>query len=81
MKWLEVYVKFLKIINLIVFFNDLKLFKNMVGLVLIVGLGEVMYGVYEVFIMKYCIVKYLVFEKGFINLVLEEGWDRVLEFD
>ena len=26
--------------------------------------------------MKHRIVKYLVSEKGFTNLVLEEGWDR-----
>jgi erythromycin esterase len=31
--------------------------------------------------MKQRIVNYLVSEKGFINLVLEEGWDRALELD
>ena len=31
--------------------------------------------------MKHRIVNYLVSEKGFTNLVLEEGWDRALELD
>ena len=31
--------------------------------------------------MKNRIVNYLVSEKGFTNLVLEEGWDRALELD
>ena len=47
----------------------------------IVGLGEAMHGAHEVFTMKQRIVNYLVSEKGFINLVLEEGWDRALELD
>lgn len=62
-------------------FNDLKPLKNMVGSASIVGLGEATHGAHEVFTMKNRIVNYLVSEKGFINLVLEEGWDRALELD
>ena len=61
--------------------NDLKPLKDMVGSASIVGLGEATHGAHEVFTMKHRIVKYLVSEKGFTNLVLEEGWDRALELD
>lgn len=54
--------------------NDLKPLKDMVGSASIVGLGEATHGAHEVFTMKHRIVKYLVSEKGFTNLVLEEGW-------
>lgn len=53
----------------------------MVGSASIVGLGEATHGAHEVFTMKNRIVNYLVSEKGFTNLVLEEGWDRALELD
>ena len=44
----------------------------MVGSASIVGLGEATHGAHEVFTMKNRIVNYLVSEKGFTNLVLEE---------
>ena len=54
----------------------MKPLKDMVGSASIVGLGEATHGAHEVFTMKHRIVNYLVSEKGFTNLVLEEGWDR-----
>ncbi|BCB37291.1 succinoglycan biosynthesis protein [Bacillus cereus] len=80
-EWLEMHAKPLKTTNLNAPFNDLKPFKNMVGSASIVGLGEATHGAHEVFTMKNRIVNYLVSEKGFTNLVLEEGWDRALELD
>ena len=80
-EWLEMHAKPLKTTNPNAPFNDLKPFKNMVGSASIVGLGEATHGAHEVFTMKNRIVNYLVSEKGFTNLVLEEGWDRALELD
>lgn len=80
-EWLEMHAKPLKTTNPTASFNDLKPLKNMVGSASIVGLGEATHGAHEVFTMKQRIVNYLVSEKGFINLVLEEGWDRALELD
>lgn len=80
-EWLEMHAKPLKTTNPNTPFNDLKPFKNMVGSASIVGLGEATHGAHEVFTMKNRIVNYLVSEKGFTNLVLEEGWDRALELD
>ncbi|MEK0224126.1 erythromycin esterase family protein [Bacillus proteolyticus] len=80
-EWLEAYAKPLKTTNPTASLNDLKPLKNMVGSASIVGLGEATHGAHEVFTMKHRIVNYLVSEKGFINLVLEEGWDRALELD
>ncbi|MGG1940149.1 erythromycin esterase family protein [Paenibacillus polymyxa] len=80
-EWLEMHAKPLKTTNSTASFNDLKPLKNMVGSASIVGLGEATHGAHEVFTMKQRIVNYLVSEKGFTNLVLEEGWDRALELD
>ncbi|MEH7137009.1 erythromycin esterase family protein, partial [Priestia megaterium] len=80
-KWLEANAKPLKTTNPTASLNDLKPLKNMVGSASIVGLGEATHGAHEVFTMKHRIVNYLVSEKGFVNLVLEEGWDRALELD
>ncbi|KIU75619.1 erythromycin esterase family protein [Bacillus cereus] len=80
-KWLEAHAKPLKTTNPTASLNDLKPLKNMVGSASIVGLGEATHGAHEIFTMKHRIVKYLVSEKGFTNLVLEEGWDRALELD
>lgn len=80
-KWLEAHAKPLKTTNPTASLNDLKPLKDMVGSASIVGLGEATHGAHEVFTMKHRIVKYLVSEKGFTNLVLEEGWDRALELD
>ncbi|WP_433947846.1 erythromycin esterase family protein [Bacillus tropicus] len=80
-EWLEMHAKPLKTTNPNAPFNDLKPLKNMVGSASIVGLGEATHGAHEVFTMKHRIVNYLVSEKGFTNLVLEEGWDRALELD
>lgn len=80
-KWLEAHAKPLKTTNPTAALNDLKPLKNMVGSASIVGLGEATHGAHEIFTMKHRIVKYLVSEKGFTNLVLEEGWDRALELD
>jgi erythromycin esterase len=80
-EWLEAHAKPLKTTNPTAPLNDLKQLKNMVGSASIVGLGEATHGAHEVFTMKHRIVNYLVSEKGFINLVLEEGWDRALELD
>ncbi|MED3945115.1 erythromycin esterase family protein [Priestia megaterium] len=80
-KWLEANAKPLKTTNSTASLNDLKPLKNMVGSASIVGLGEATHGAHEVFTMKHRIVNYLVSEKGFVNLVLEEGWDRALELD
>lgn len=80
-KWLEAHAKPLKTTNPTAPLNDLKPLKNMVGSASIVGLGEATHGAHEVFTMKHRIVNYLVSEKGFTNLVLEEGWDRALELD
>ncbi|WP_318581565.1 erythromycin esterase family protein [Bacillus paranthracis] len=80
-EWLEMHAKPLKTTNPNEPFIDLKPLKNMVGSASIVGLGEATHGAHEVFTMKNRIVNYLVSEKGFINLVLEEGWDRALELD
>jgi erythromycin esterase len=77
-EWLEAHAKPLKTTNPTAPLNDLKQLKNMVGSASIVGLGEATHGAHEVFTMKHRIVNYLVSEKGFINLVLEEGWDRAL---
>ncbi|PEP05386.1 erythromycin esterase family protein [Bacillus wiedmannii] len=79
--WLEAHAKPLKTTNSTASLNDLKPLKNMVGSASIVGLGEATHGAHEVFTMKHRIVNYLVSEKGFTNLVLEEGWDRALELD
>lgn len=79
--WLEAHAKPLKTTNPNASLNDLKPLKNMVGSASIVGLGEATHGAHEVFTMKHRIVNYLVSEKGFTNLVLEEGWDRALELD
>ena len=80
-KWLEAHAKPLKTTNPTASLNDLKPLKDMVGSASIVGLGEATHGAHEVFTMKHRIVNYLVSEKGFTNLVLEEGWDRALELD
>lgn len=80
-EWLEAHAKPLKTTNPTASLNDLKSLKNMVGSASIVGLGEATHGAHEVFTMKHRIVNYLVSEKGFTNLVLEEGWDRALELD
>ncbi len=80
-EWLEMHAKPLRTTNPNSPFNDLKPLKNMVGSASIVGLGEATHGAHEIFTMKNCIVNYLVSEKGFTNLVLEEGWDRALELD
>lgn len=80
-KWLEEHVKPLKTTNPTASLNDLKPLKDMVGSASIVGLGETTHGAHEVFTMKHRIVHYLVSEKGFTNLVLEEGWDRALKLD
>lgn len=80
-EWLEMHAKPLRTTNPNSPFNDLKPLKNMVGSASIVGLGEATHGAHEVFTMKNRIVNYLVSEKGFTNLVLEEGWDRALELD
>ncbi len=80
-EWLEAHAKPLITTNPTAPLNDLKPLKNMVGSASIVGLGEATHGAHEVFTMKHRIVNYLVSEKGFINLVLEEGWDRALELD
>lgn len=80
-KWLEEHAKSLKTAQPTVSFDDLKPLKDMVGSASIVGLGEAMHGAHEVFTMKHRIVNYLVCEKGFTNLVLEEGWDSALELD
>ncbi|MBR9668321.1 erythromycin esterase [Bacillus cereus] len=78
---IEAHAKPLKTTNPTASLNDLKPLKDMVGSASIVGLGEATHGAHEVFTMKHRIVKYLVSEKGFTNLVLEEGWDRALELD
>ncbi|WP_404303506.1 erythromycin esterase family protein [Paenibacillus sp. DP01] len=80
-EWLEAHAKPLKTTNPTAPLNDLKPLKNMVGSASIVGLGEATHGAHEVYTMKHRIVNYLVSEKGFTNLVLEEGWDRALELD
>ncbi|WP_142286952.1 erythromycin esterase family protein, partial [Bacillus wiedmannii] len=80
-KWLEEHAKPLKTTNPTASLNDLKPLKDMVGSASIVGLGETTHGAHEVFTMKHRIVHYLVSEKGFTNLVLEEGWDRALKLD
>lgn len=80
-EWLEAHANPLKTTNPIAPLNDLEPLKNMVESASIVGLGEATHGAHEVFTMKHRIVNYLVSEKGFINLVLEEGWDRALELD
>lgn len=80
-EWLAEHAKPLKTTNPTASLNDLKPLKNMVGSASIVGLGEATHGAHEVFTMKHRIVNYLVSEKGFTNLVLEEGWDRALELD
>ena len=80
-KWLEEHAKPLKTTNPTASLNDLKPLKDMVGSASIVGLGETTHGAHEVFTMKHRIVHYLVSEKGFTILVLEEGWDRALKLD
>ncbi|QUG86950.1 erythromycin esterase family protein [Bacillus nitratireducens] len=80
-EWLEAHAKPLITTSPTAPLNDLKPLKDMVGSASIVGLGEATHGAHEVFTMKHRIVNYLVSEKGFINLVLEEGWDRALELD
>ena len=80
-KWLEEHANPLKTTNPTASLNDLKPLKEMVGSASIVGLGEATHGAHEVFTMKHRIVNYLVSEKGFTNLVLEEGWDKALELD
>ncbi|MED2792133.1 erythromycin esterase family protein [Bacillus wiedmannii] len=80
-KWLEEHAKPLKTTNPTASLNDLKPLKDMVGSASIVGLGETTHGAHEVFTMKHRIVHYLVSEKGFTNLVLEEGWDKALKLD
>ncbi|MGG2092823.1 erythromycin esterase family protein [Bacillus sp. S13(2024)] len=80
-KWLQEHAKPLKTTNPTASLNDLKPLKEMVGSASIVGLGEATHGAHEVFTMKHRIVNYLVSEKGFTNLVLEEGWDTALELD
>lgn len=80
-EWLEEHAKPLKTTNPTASLNDLKPLKDMVGSASIVGLGEATHGAHEVFTMKHRIVNYLVSEKGFTNLVLEEGWDRALKLD
>ncbi|MBE3649125.1 erythromycin esterase family protein, partial [Paenibacillus polymyxa] len=72
-EWLEAHAKPLKTTNPTAPLNDLKPLKNMVGSASIVGLGEATHGAHEVYTMKHRIVNYLVSEKGFTNLVLEEG--------
>ncbi|MFS0836871.1 erythromycin esterase family protein [Paenibacillus sp. 1P03SA] len=80
-QWLEANAKSLKSTDPAAAFDDLKPLNDMVGSASIVGLGEATHGAHEVFTMKQRIVNYLVSEKGFTNLVLEEGWDRALELD
>ncbi|MFD7524329.1 erythromycin esterase family protein [Paenibacillus chitinolyticus] len=80
-QWLEANAKPLKSTDPAASFDDLKPLNDMVGSASIVGLGEATHGAHEVFTMKQRIVNYLVSEKGFTNLVLEEGWDRALELD
>ncbi|SEF84614.1 erythromycin esterase family protein [Paenibacillus sp. UNC499MF] len=80
-QWFEAQAKPIKTTDSTASFDDLKPLNDMVGSASIVGLGEATHGAREVFTMKHRIVNYLVSEKGFTNLVLEEGWDRALELD
>ncbi|MFP4974072.1 erythromycin esterase family protein [Paenibacillus sp. CN-4] len=80
-KWLEKHAIPLKTTDPTASLHDLSPLKDMIGSATIVGIGEAMHGAHEVFTMKHRIVNYLVAERGFNALVLEEGWDRALGLD
>lgn len=80
-KWLEKHSKAIKTTIPTDSIQDLKPLNEMVGSASIVGLGEATHGAHEIFTMKHRIVNYLVSEKGFSNIVLEDNWDNALMLD